>query len=267
MSDWFLKKIWKKIKDPSWPDIDYWDDFLKIDERIQKECLEVFKIDQELNRFYDPEHWNTHAHIDFYQCDKFVFTNVAKCGYVHHRDFFLTRLKWEKKDYSEIKDQKDLIYFGLIMNPMRRYLKGLTEFIWQQKIKNTVDIEKFMEYAIVPDIHSLPYSIFVRPDMHKIHWIPFSSMSATEVKQSMNALFQKYNVDLTIPIDHPIMHESSEEKLKIFYSLKDTWEKQYDTMYFVYLLHGPDMKFYNNLIQKFKPDWSHINTEKLVDKI
>lgn len=260
MSDWFLKKIWEDIKDPSWPDIEYWDDFLKVDQHIQKECLDVYKIDQELNKFYDPSLWDTHVHPDLFQHDKFVFINIAKCGSRHHEDFFLKRLQWKKRDYHEIKDREDLVYFGLIMNPIRRYLKGLTEFIWQQNMRTTINMEKFMKETIVPDIHSLPYSIFIRPDLYKkIHWIPFSDMLPSEVKQAMNNLFKKYGTDLTIPTEHPSIHESTDEKIKIFNDVKNAWEKEHDIMYLVYLLYGPDMKFYNDLIQKFKPDWSHIN--------
>lgn len=263
MSDWFLKKSYRDIRDASWPDIDYWDDFLCLSDSIKRECKEQHALDHWINYLHSDEFSSLNAHQRFFQKDRFVFVNVAKCGSVHHEDFFVRRLNWSKLTLRDLEAQQrqDLVFFGLMMHPLRRYLKGVTEYIFVQGISQCIDLDNFMEYTVCPDIHSMPYSMIVRPDLDRIHWIPLNKMQPQEVKQCMNRLFEHYCSDLRIPVEHPPLHESTPEKTAIFHQVKTVWEKQGQAMYNVYQMHHGDIKFYHDLIERFRPDWSHLTDD------
>jgi hypothetical protein len=260
MSDWFLKKSWQDIRDSSWPDIEYWDDFLRLDDRIKLECNEQHAFQDWIDHLHGDDFSDLNVHQKFYQKDQFVFVNVGKCGSMHHEDFFVHRLGWTQRTLRELKVPlyENYVFFGLMMHPLRRYLKGVTEYIFAQNISHCVDFDYFMEYTICPDLHSMPYSMIVRPELDRIHWIPLSGMPPQEVKQCMNRLFKYYGSDLCIPTEHPPLHESGPEQLNIFHQVKAAWEKQGTAMYYVYKMHKGDIKFYHDLIERFQPDWSHL---------
>jgi len=274
MSDWFLKKSYQDIRDPCWPSINYWDDFLRLEEHIKQECKEQHALDHWLNYLHGDNFSTLNSHQPFFQKDQFVFVNIAKCGSQHHEDFFVRRLGWSQRTLRDLQAQQrqDLVFFGLMMHPLRRYLKGVTEYIFAQNISKCIDFDYFMQYTVCPDLHSMPYSMIVWPALDHIHWIPFSSMQPKEVKQCMNKLFAYYNSDLCVPTEHPPLHQSCPEQLAIFQQVQTAWEKQGTAMYYVYKMHHGDIRFYHDLIEKFQPDWSHLNKDlsklspKAIDK-
>lgn len=249
--------MWLDIKDPTWPSVDYYDDFIKVDTRIKHECISVHNVNNRINEITNPTYWES-IHTDAYQKDQFVFINVPKCGFMHHEDFFVQRLGWRKVDYKDIKDSNEIILFGLMMHPLQRYLKGLTEFIYRNNIADCLDLDNFLNQALIPDMHSAPYSMICKPVFNQIHWIPFTTMTDIDTKESMNALFKHYGSQLTIPTQHEATHISPPDKLAIFNKLKQVWETQPLSIYGVYLLHASDIGFYHNLLDTFNPSWSHL---------
>jgi len=259
MSDIFLKELWQDIKDPHWPDIELWDDFALLSGDIKSQAAHR-GLYQRMAEINDADYWRPRSmQIDCYQKDRFVFVNVGKCGYQHHRDFFLHRLGWHHLPSEQLYHQKDIVMFGLMMHPLRRYLKGLTEFLWDQRISEQINIDRFMEYAFIPDNHSMPVSMQCGPYFKQIHWIPFADRSATQVKTLMNTLFQKYGSSLTVPLEHPALHESHYEKHMLFDSIKKSWETKHKSCYIIYQLHSTDLEFYQELVDSFRDDWSHFD--------
>lgn len=259
MSDWFLKSMWQDIKDPSWPDVEYWDDFIKLKDEIKSECRELHGIMNRVSEIGNPEYWRSYVNLHVLQKDRFVFVCIPKCGSVHHVDFFVNRLGWQKKIFRDIQHETDLVYFGLLMHPIRRYLKGVTEFIWHQGLADTIDMDEFMKFACLCDQNCLPYNIMSSLPIEQVNWIPFSSMSPTQVKQCMNNLLELHGSDIRLPLHHPMLHQSNEDKSKLFDRVKHSWGGQQQiSIYTVYMLYASEIDFYQKLIENFRYDWSHV---------
>jgi hypothetical protein len=48
-----FKNFYLKIKDPLWPECDNLDDFYKLPEVIKKECVNIFKLNEQINEYHD----------------------------------------------------------------------------------------------------------------------------------------------------------------------------------------------------------------------
>ena len=272
MSDYYLTKFWKNVKDSSWPNVETWDDFININDSIKKECYNVHGLQDRLDVIENVEYWQARAIAQF-QKDQFLFINVPKCGSAHYYDFFRNRLDWQPMPVNNMDDIKRHVNFGLMMHPLDRYLKGLTQFIWEHDLTDHINLERFVTDCVIPDWHSMPYSLMFGTHMNNIHWIPYSSMTAQQTKSCMNALFKLYESEISIPLDHPVLHESPPKKQQLFKQILKIWQSRQEptfhkplcknndnnsNLYLIYQLYAKDLQFYRQLITNFKPDWSHI---------
>lgn len=270
MSDYFLQLFWKQVKDPQWPDVNTWDDFLQINDQIKSECMLVHGLEQRLSEIEDTNYWAIRSYGEWFRKDRFIFVNVPKCGSTHYFMFFLGHLGWEHFFPTSLDELDGYVTFGLMMHPLEKYLKGITEFIWAHELAGRIDLEKFVTNALMPDLHSIPYFHQFGELMDDIHWIPFQTMKDHQVKSCMNSLFAHYNSTMTIPVDFPRVHESPNEKLAIFNEIKHHWQNRKEpqpsrdkfnnNLYGVYHAFAQDLKFYRKLIENFKSDWSHLKT-------
>jgi len=272
MSDYYLQKFWQDVKDPSWPNVSTYDDFINLDSSLIDECIQQHGLKQRLDEIEDSNYWRIRNLGDMFIKDNFVFFNVPKCGSRHYHDFFLNRLNWERYYPESIDDLKGLVKFGLMMHPLDRYLKGLTEFLWQFRLSETIDIERFVMSAYMPDIHSISYYQMFGNLVDDIHWIPFKLMEDREVKTCMNNLFSRHDSLLQVPVDHPPIHVSGPEKKELNKKITQCWLARQEpkkiigtsyptlseNLYLVYYAYAQDLKFYRSLADVFKHDWSHI---------
>lgn len=272
MSDYYLNKFWNDVKDPSWPDVKTWEDFIKLEESIQQECFILHGLEQRLTEIENPEHWRIHSLCEMFQKDQFLFINVPKCGSSHYWNFFLDRLGWTRYFPDSINDLQDYVKFGLMMHPLDRYLKGLTQFIWILNLKDKINLDNFVTGCFIPDLHSIPYHLLFNDLIESIHWIPFSLFTDEQTKSCMNALFATYNSNIKIPVSHPTKNVSPPEKKILHEKISTHWRNRTElsrstiersrdfrqNLYIVYRYYAQDLKFYRELITNFKPDWSHI---------
>lgn len=276
MSDYYLTKFWNDVKDPSWPDISTWDDWLRVPEAMRRECIEVHDLYKRLADLEDPDHWRPWVIVP-YQKDRFVFMNVLKCGSSHYRDFFENRLGWKRLEIASLKELRPYIKFGLMMHPLERYLKGLTQFAWDMGIRDDIKVEQMTISCVMPDSHSLSYHFQFGDLMHDINWIPFKGMTDHETKSCMNRLFHCFGSDMEIPLEHPPQNVTVGTKLKLYQTICRHWRDRLPptkengrsiddpvpiqfnlNLYMVYMAFAQDLKFYRDLLGTFKPDWSHL---------
>jgi hypothetical protein len=204
-----------------------------------------------------------------YRKENLIFVNVPKCGYVHYRDFFLERLGWESFVPDRYCDLDGTIMFGIMMDPCRRYLKGITEFLWSTELYQHVDLQTLFKHIMFPDIHSAPVLQILGAINSKIHWIPFESMTDEDVKSCMNSLFFLKSSSITVPLSHPKMHESPKEKTQLYEQIKEIFFNHTITSidpagglsqaWGVHRALIPDSIFYRDLTSKFSPDWQHLD--------
>lgn len=267
MSEIFLQKFYDDIKDPTWPQlIENYSDFVNLPERIKNECFQQHGLDSRLNQIEDTDYWlaSHRSTVVVYKYQTLVFLPVPKCGYVYYHDLF-TRLGWEKTTLDKI-DFDQHVVFTAIMDPMDRYLKGLTEWMWK-KIKfndynNLEQQELFFGLAsdlLITDVHTMPYTVEYQGIIDKIHWIPSDRLSDNQVKQAMMNLFKKHNYDIQLPLDEPRLHESGTEKLKLYQAIKNihsSKEQKHFNISLLYIFLAADLKFYRQLVDSFDPTWS-----------
>jgi len=215
MSDYYLQKFWKDVKDSSWPELYTSEDFAKIDQHFIDECFDQHNLAQRLKEIEDPQYWSIYSLGEFFIKDEFVFINIPKCGSRHYYNFFIKQLNWKRYYPKSFDELKGLVKFGLMMHPLDRYLKGLTEFVWQLNLKDTIDLKKLSETSFIPDIHSTPYHLMLGDLIEDIHWVPFKLFKDQEVKSYMNNMFARYESSIRVPIDYPPIHVSSPEKKDI----------------------------------------------------
>ena len=156
------------------------------------------------------------------------------------------------------------------MHPIDRWLKGITEFLWQQKIVDNVNLEAYVKLCLFPDIHSYPLNLYFDDLFEKIHWIPFQLFNDNDVKHSMNQLFKLYNSSIKVPVYHEKIHQSTPKKLELFEKIKHHWLNrtiqdietfQGTNLYTVYRFLSNDLKLYRTTVDNFNINWDHIKNK------
>lgn len=268
MSDFYLKKFWNDVKDATWPEVSTWNDFYALDQHIQQECFCRHGLQQRLAEIENPDYWLPHALPGMIKKDRFVFIPLPKCGSAHYKDFFINRLGWSRFQPRSLDELASYVKFGLMMHPLDRYLKGLTEFAWRFEIKDQ-DLQRFVTSCFMPDDHAISYSLYLGQLLADTHWIPFQDMTDIEVKSCMNKLFHHYGSNIEIPITHPAIHVSPQDKKILYQKIMSYWHQRQEpedsspsrdntNLYLIYKAHAKDLEFYRQLKNTFKSDWLHL---------
>jgi len=282
MIDIEFKKYYNDIMDPSWPQINNYFDFVQLPPNIQLECKNLHNLDQRKNQICDPTYW-AHQTVNVCVYKDLAFVPVSKCAYVYNTTIF-TNLGWKMIPLSEIDFEKTN-FFGTIVHPLTRRLKGLTQWLvecykieddkphesnpwiyahtavnWAQlKIDLSLKpLRKLVETVGVGDEHSAPYSAMFGELLSKINWIPMDLMTDNQVKRSMMNFFQLHNHNIQLPFDDPRLHVSCQEQLEVFDIVKTIFYSSPNNLFYLYKLYGNDLTLYYNLLDTFTQDWQHI---------
>lgn len=264
MSRW-LYEFWHDVADPSWPAVEFWPEFVSLDPKIKTECYVQHSLAQRLSELDDIQQWqcrNLVGGFQLYHKDDFVFVNVPKCGSQHYQKFFLEHLGWQVITPRDLKDFDRYKLFGLMMDPYRRYLKGVTEFLWLAQRQQNIDLDFTSLNLLFPDAHSLPISLVMGPIMQQVAWIPLDIVPQDSAKQIMNNFFQKHKSKISVPLSYPAEHVSPPQKQALFNRVKQHFLSHEVTQTYASLMHQfliPDAIFYRTLVDKFTPDWQHLD--------
>jgi hypothetical protein len=275
MTDIFLKDFYNRVRDESWPVVNTYDDFLKLPSHIQTECLYDHKLNYRLAEMESPEYWRTQI-IDVYRYKNLAYLPIGKCASTYYTNLFHEKLGWEKCKFLNLAPET--VCFGLFNNPTERYLKGLTEWTWNNILPMVdYDISKIfspmLKTILIGDAHSLPYYTTFGSILDKVNCIPMSGKSDNEIKKILTNLFKSQNHNIALPLNDEKMHKSSDSKLKLYNLIKENFEiypigdknrcgssEFRGRVEFMHILLSSDLKFYRNLIQTFDPDWQQIKT-------
>lgn len=256
----FLSKFYNDVKDASWPTVETYADYLSLPDRIRNECENVHGLNDRLREIEDPDYWRNLI-IDVYRYKNLGYVSIPKCASTYYTSFFKTN-GWEKTSIGKLDDSVNL--FGLIMDPTMRWLKGMTQFVISVVgVNGATDqtLEKIMELAVTPDIHTIPYRTYMGRYLEKINWIPMSILDDQEIKNCMMSFFKKHGHDIQLPTNDERIHKSNDKKLELFNRIKNLYIKNFNSdapisPFYVQIALADDIKFYQKLLKSFDPTFS-----------
>lgn len=262
MVDLELQKFYNNVKDPDWPIINNYSDYVNLPDRIKLECQTQHNIQQRLEEIYNPKYWQQITQFG-YQFENLIYVPVPKCAHNYYTRFFRDTLGWKKVDLQNV-DTTSSKMFGLIMHPFSRYLKGMTQWFWQAyEQSNSLDqidsdlnkphIMKILESTLLGDYHVWPYSFMFGNLLNQIKWIQIDNMSDDDIMKNIISFCAKNNYEITPPTTIKRSNTSSVQKLKIYNTVKSIFYSQHQKLSTLYYLYSEDLRFYQNLIDKSNP--------------
>lgn len=263
MSDYFFKRFYTDVKDTSWPDANNYADFLQLPATIQSECINEHNFLERKNEISDSKYWTHHnSHSIGYRYKNLIFVPVFKCGKTYYKNFFYYQLGWEEINIWDI-DWNNHIGFGLIMHPLTRRIKGITQTLTESynydydkilEVLKTPGFQNFIQSINISDIHTTPYSISFKQLLYKINWFPLEKGSTLDLKIHMMNFLKYHGVTVNIPVDEKNLNESSDKKLAVYNKLFELYmESNQDEINSErYFLFADDLNFYHNLLDQFK---------------
>jgi hypothetical protein len=275
MSDYFFTKYYNDIKDPLWPQIKTYNDFLKLPKQIQEECINQHKLNDRLAEIEDKNYW---GNIGFAspcaQDNNLVYMLVQKCGSTYYKKIF-SKNRWNIKRSCDV-DWKNTAQFGLISHPLTRFVRGFVESLqylypntdndkcYDQLLANEFNkknIINFISTIKLTDEHTMPYHLIFKDKLYNIDWIPYESGTPEELTQLINKFLLHYGHEPIVATDDYLhIANTSKQKLynlieRIFFS--DDFEPVHEGFREqLYYFYAEDLKFYHQLIRKFNPNGS-----------
>lgn len=267
MSDIFLKRFYNDVKDKSWPKVENYADFLKLPAKIQQECVNLHGFNHRRKQIESQSYWQDSL-ITVYCHENLAFLPLRKCASDYYITLFKNTLGWKETNILDLKP--GTVCFGIFEDPTKRYLKGITEWLWRKILPvMNYDINQIplvlLKSVIVGDPHSMSYTMTLGPWLDKINCIPMYQQSDEQIKTHMINLFATQNHNIRLPINDQKTHQSGQLKLDLYKLVKQVFEDSEfdDEEYegrgeFTYLMLSPDLKFYHNLLVTFDPSWQQI---------
>lgn len=274
MIDIEIKKFYDSVKDPQWPDIKDYFDYVNLPQHIRDECVQTHGFQQRKNDICDAGYWqNLTTDVCVYK--NLAYIPIPKCALVYYTTLF-TNMGWERKNISDV-DVESTKFFGLMMHPLTRWVKGITQWLvysytteptvptgqpwlfshgatdWTQlksDLKNAY-LKNIIGSINVGDEHSLGYSAMLGPLLDKTTWIPMGKLSDNQLKIAMMDFFKKNGHDINLPLNDQRLHESTVDQLEIFNLVKKEVHKNQFQQCNFYKLYGNDLKFFYNLLDTF----------------
>lgn len=258
MSDYYIKHFYDQVKDPSWPEIKSYNDFLNLSDVIKNECNNEHNLVNRLSEIEDLNYWKKHqVHRIAYQHKNIVYVPILKCANTYYTNFFRDQLNWKQINLNDL-NWNEVDAFGLMMNPMTRRVKGITQVLcmaYKENYKNILqllespDFVDFVGKIIMLDAHTVPYTLAFGDILDKIHWIPMEPFTDNELKHQITCFLDTKNIKIEIPITKRL-NQSTTEKEKIFSTIQDIFLST-EPGAELGVLFANDIKFYNHLLTTY----------------
>lgn len=274
MIDVELTNFYNSVKSESWPEIQNYVDFIKLPAHIKQECYDVYDLKQKKEDICDRNYWINLTTI-VYIYKNLAFVPVYKCASTHYITIF-QKLGWQETTLASI-DKKQFNFFGVVLHPVQRHFKGITEMVINSYRPSTTvlrefpipDYQKMEEDLKTSSLRHLIANIFVGDELttpydsmfgdllYDINWIPLDLLSIVEQAHAIKNFCKMHGHDIDIPVQYKI-HESSQKQLDIYNTIIDICSENDGYNYRLYKLFDHDLKLFYNLLDTFSVDWSHI---------
>jgi hypothetical protein len=278
MLDPEIVKFYNNVRDSAWPDIKSYADYLRLPTAIKNECVTLHQFENQKKQICDTDYWaQLTASVCVYK--DLAFVPIQKCAYYYYTTIF-SNLGWKKVSLRDV-DIQNTKFFGTVVHPLQRHLKGLTQ--WLVECYRTEDVQflesnpwviaptevdwtqlktdfslgylkKLIQTVGIGDIHSMPYSTLLGNLLSTVNWIPMDQYTDNEVKIMMMKFFKLNGHDIQLPLDDNRLHVSGPEQNAIFDLVKTEFYSDPSNLYPFYKIYSNDLKFYYNLLDNFNPN-------------
>lgn len=258
----YLKKFYNAVKDPSWPDVDTYVDFYRLPKKIKLECEHIHKASQRLQEI-ESHSFMAGLHTVF-QKNKLSYVPLPKCGSVYYTEVFKSWLAWPQVTLQKaVQESKP---FGFIVDPSSRWIRGLTQWVWQiQENSDFISIDEFLKkvvfskkFPLVPiSNQTTSYHDLLGSYIDQIHWIPMDWLGPEKTQEELLRFMQTQ--DSSVPIS---FHENFRiiapplKKLQLFEKIKTLHFQQMEqNENYIWSWHrtfAQDLKFYRKIIETFQ---------------
>jgi hypothetical protein len=258
MSNYFIKHFYDQVKDTSWPDIKNYNDFLNLPNWIKHECNNIHSFTERLNELEDTNYWKKRqSHNYGYQYKNAVYIPVFKCASTYYIKLFKDKLGWKQVNLDSL-DFNKIKAFGLLMDPMVRKVKGITQVLcmsFNYDYDAVLDLFKnpgfaqFVSSITMLDAHTIPYTVAFGELLNKIHWIPMEPFTDNEIKEQIVQYLKETGISVEIPNNERL--NASPGKKEIIFSTIENIFLNNEPPSEVGLIFANDVKFYNTLLNKY----------------
>lgn len=271
MFDPEFKMFYDDVKSPSWPDVSDYREFLALPSDIKTECFDTHRLQSRLDEICSPEYWINQT-TDVFAKNNVAFVPVPKCA----QTYYISALHdagWRKIKTNQL-DVENTHFFGVLMHPLKRYLKGITQqLIFQfsdHSINSTSDVSlfgavdwktldsfmetkyfrRFISLIAVGDTHSMPYHLTFGNFLKKVYWIPSDFLNLQQVNKLINDFISSHHQP-TIDFSLTPLHQSSKKKTQLYEKIVTNFFDNPSQIYIFYKVFGPDLKLYYKLLNHF----------------
>lgn len=258
MSDYFFKHFYDSVKDPSWPEVNNYSDFVQLPKRIVEECYQIHDLSSRLAQFEDSTYWKNQSALNLVYAHKNVaYLPVPKCASSSYTNLFRDQLGWQSKQMSDL-DLTQIKVFSLIINPLTRRLKGIVESLYKSfnynddAILTALDNQSFLDFVsrvMTVDNHTTPYSLVFESWFDLVHWIPIDLLTPQQVKKEMLTFFYQNNVQIDLPETKKL--NVSNQKRKLIQQMIQTKIMQTEAPAELGLMFAKDTQLYNKLVVRY----------------
>jgi hypothetical protein len=275
MSDLEFKKFYDSVKDPAWPDVSDYRQFLELPKDLQAECRDVHGLQTRLDAICDPDYWINET-VEVFAKDDLAFVPIPKCAYTYYRHSFY-EAGWQRVRLKDI-DRQHTRVFGVLKHPRQRYCKGIAQqLVFQFAINDPVAHDtnpwvsrcgpidwdaldsvldskyftKFLSSITVGDVHSMPYHLMFGKLLHQVTWIPIDYLGSTQTDSFINNFISTHSQIETLNFNQHRSHESDTKKIQLYEKIKSSFFDTPSRFYSFYKIFGPDLKLYYDLLNQF----------------
>lgn len=258
MSDYFFKKFYDDVRTDHWPLVANYNDFLKLPKHIIDECYQLHNLQIRKDQIESQKYWIARSNLAIgYKSNDLIYVPVFKCASTYYTQFFHESLGWEKINLWQ-QDWSQVSAFGIIMHPITRVLKGLTQTMGMSYNYNyekilvqlqDPDYLNFVRSISICDPHSMPLRFSYGELFEKIHWMPME-LGVDRIKDLMTEIALNHGIVLDIPRGDKQGNQSSDVKTKIFEIIRNNWLASEPTGDF-YALFADDLKSYHKIVENY----------------
>lgn len=181
-----------------------------------------------------------------------VYVRNLKCGSTFFWKNLKETFKWKEIAWENI-DWKTQRVFGHIMDPWKRRIKGMAEYLHMtdmaDEFHSNPKFQQFLLSIIALDIHSSSYHDQFGNLAWHIDWIPIQGHDHLNVIHITDLLLEHYGIFTLDRWNFQWKHPSDNNKLQTEQKLKELFDQQTLSEPIRWYLHN-DVQLWNTVVEK-----------------